>query len=237
MLKVGCCGFARGMKEYFDHFRLVEVQQTFYRLPQAKTALRWRQSAPADFEFALKAWQLITHPPSSPTYRRAGVSIPREREGDYGFFRPTAAVLEAWQRTREVAQALRARVVVFQCPARFVESPDNVANMRRFFTLAGGRDFIFAWEPRGEWHEATVRALCQELDLVHCVDPFQRASLHGHPRYFRLHGGPGYRHRYTDEELAWLAGEVGQHDTYVLFNNLGMFEDALRFQALLETQN
>jgi len=234
MIKVGCCGFARGMKEYFGHFSLVEVQQTFYRLPRAKTAQRWRQGAPHGFEFALKAWQLITHPPSSPTYRRAGVSIPKGREAEYGFFRPTTAVLEAWQRTREVAEVLGARVVVFQCPPRFVESPENLENMRRFFSMAGAREFLFAWEPRGQWGEATVRALCRELDLIHCVDPFQRCPLHGSPRYFRLHGGPGYRHLYSDEELAWLAGVVVEQDTYVLFNNLSMFEDALRFQYLLE---
>jgi len=233
MVKVGCCGFARGMRKCFDRFRLVEVQQTFYRLPQVKTARRWREEAPADFEFTVKAWQLITHPPSSPTYRRAGVSIPKEREGEYGFFRPTPAVMEAGQRTREVAEALRAGVVVFQCPACFVESPERLANMRRFFTLAGGRDFPFAWEPPGRWREATVRALCQELGLIHCVDPFVGPPLHGRPRYFRLHGGPGYRHRYSDEELARLATVVVEQDTYVLFNNLSMFEDALRFQAVL----
>ena len=231
MVKVGCCGFARGMREYFGRFKLVEVQQTFYRLPQAKTARRWREEAPADFEFTLKAWQLITHPPSSPTYRRAGVRIPEEREAEYGFFRPSQAVLEAWQRTREVAEALRAGVVVFQCPARFVESPDNLENMRHFFALVKDGDFLFAWEPRGQWSPATVRSLCQELGLLHCVDPFVGPPLHGHPRYFRLHGGPGYRHRYSDEELAWLARVAGEQDSYVLFNNLGMFDDALRFQA------
>jgi len=26
-VKVGCCGFAKGMKHYFSQFRLVEVQK------------------------------------------------------------------------------------------------------------------------------------------------------------------------------------------------------------------
>jgi len=33
-VKVGCCGFPRGMKRYFSQFRLVEVQQTFYKPPK-----------------------------------------------------------------------------------------------------------------------------------------------------------------------------------------------------------
>jgi len=55
-VKVGCCGFSGGMRNYFGHFRLVEVQQTFYKLPKLETALKWRSQAPADFEFTLKAW-------------------------------------------------------------------------------------------------------------------------------------------------------------------------------------
>ena len=37
MVSVGCCGFARGRSEYFAHFGLVEVQQTFYKPPQPDT--------------------------------------------------------------------------------------------------------------------------------------------------------------------------------------------------------
>ncbi len=231
--RVGCCGFVRRMGEYFSHFDLVEVQQTFYKLPKLETAVRWRGQAPNDFEFTLKAWQLITHPPSSPTYRKAGMKIPPEKEDCYGFFKLTEEVREAWERTREIALALRARVVVFQCPPRFSESQENVQNLRRFFREVERGDLRFVWEPRGNWQEETVRLLCQELDLIHCVDPFEgKKSLYGWPRYFRLHGGPGYRHSYTEEELRWLA-DLREGEAYFLFNNLSMFKDALRFKEIL----
>jgi uncharacterized protein YecE (DUF72 family) len=29
-LKAGCCGFAEAQNMYFEHFPLVEIQQTFY---------------------------------------------------------------------------------------------------------------------------------------------------------------------------------------------------------------
>jgi len=74
-IRLGCCGFARGMKNYFKKFEMVEVQQTFYQPPKIETALKWRKDAPDDFEFTLKAWQLITHTPRSPTYRRAKIEI------------------------------------------------------------------------------------------------------------------------------------------------------------------
>lgn len=37
VVKVGCCGFLQGMARYFQEFRLVEVQQTFYRPPHLNT--------------------------------------------------------------------------------------------------------------------------------------------------------------------------------------------------------
>ena len=88
-VKVGCCGFPRARSKYYDAFELVEVQKTFYKPPRLETARKWRAEAPSSFEFTLKAWQLITHHPSSPTYRKAGITVPPEERNRYGFFRPT----------------------------------------------------------------------------------------------------------------------------------------------------
>lgn len=183
-VKVGCCGFPRGMKDYFSQFRLVEVQQTFYKMPKLETAQRWRQQAPPDFEFTLKAWQLITHTPSSPTYRKAGIKIPSGAEEHYGFFRPSHEVKEAWEQTQQFAQALGARVIVFQCPPSFRETPENIDNIRRFFRSVKSTGFSFVWEPRGDWSDQTVKELCCELGLIHCVDPTVSVSLYGELGYF-----------------------------------------------------
>jgi uncharacterized protein YecE (DUF72 family) len=231
-VKVGCCGFPRRPEEYARHFLVVEVQQTFYRLPRLATAARWRARVPAAFEFTLKAWQLITHPPTSPTYRRLPRAIPARERGRYGFFAPTDEVRAAWAATAEIARALRATVVLFQCPASFTPERAHVTNLRRFFTAVPRDGLRFAWEPRGAWPAATVAALCRDLDLIHCVDPFAGASGHGHPWYYRLHGRGGYRYRYTDEDLRALR-EWGRGRGWVLFNNLSMWEDALRFQRLV----
>lgn len=231
--KVGCCGFPGGMERYFKEFKLVEVQQTFYKPPQTETARRWREKAPSDFEFSLKAWQLITHPPSSPTYRRAGLKIEPQKGKNLGFFKPTDEVFEAWKRTEEIAKTLNARVILFQCPPSFIQSEENITNIKAFFSRIK-RDFLFVWEPRGGWEEEAIRYLCQEMDLIHCVDPFLQSPLYGEVRYFRLHGGPGYRHRYTDAELRELKSKLGEGENYVLFNNIAMYEDAKRFRLLLE---
>jgi len=233
-VKVGCCGFAGRMEEYFSRFRLVEVQQTFYKMPKLETAHRWRQQAPADFEFTLKAWQLMTHPPASPTYRKAGITVPSGTEERYGFFRPSDEVHQAWEETRKFAQALEAKVILFQCPPSFKETPENIANMRRFFNSLKDTGYLLVWEPRGGWSESTIKALCSELGLVHCVDPLDKESLYGEPQYFRLHGGPRYRHHYSQEELEYLKDRVGDRESYVLFNNLNMYNDALAFDRLIK---
>jgi len=232
--KIGCCGFPGGRKGYFRQFQLVEVQQTFYKMPRLETAHKWRQEATADFEFTLKAWQLVTHLPSSPTYRKAAIKVPSGDEGLYGFFRPSDEVHQAWVATSKFAQVLEAKVILFQCPPSFKETQENIANIRGFFKSVKDSGFLFTWEPRGGWSEPTIKTLCSELGLVHCVDPMEKESLYGEPKYFRLHGGPRYQHQYTKEELEYLKVRLGDKETYVMFNNLNMHRDALAFQRLME---
>jgi uncharacterized protein YecE (DUF72 family) len=46
---------------YATRLPAVEVNNTFYRLPAARTLATWRAQVPADFRFAIKASQKITH--------------------------------------------------------------------------------------------------------------------------------------------------------------------------------
>lgn len=230
--RVGCCGFVVSQQMYFQHFRVVEIQNTFYQLPQLKTAERWRSTAPSDFEFTMKAWQLITHAPSSPTYRRLKEKIPPQKFENYGRFRPTQEVFAAWRRTATFASRLGASIVVFQCPASFRPTRENIANMRAFFSQVDREGLQFAWEPRGSWQETLIRQLCEDLQLIHCVDPFKNKPLFGDFHYFRLHGITGYSYRYSDGDMKRLKKWVEGKPSYLLFNNNWMKEDALRFMAL-----
>jgi uncharacterized protein YecE (DUF72 family) len=183
----------------------------------------------------MKAWQLITHTPSSPTYRRlkSGVS-PQERDL-YGSFRPTEQVQLAWERTRQIAALVDARVIVFQCPGSFLPTRENTRNLTAFFSDIDRDGRTLAWEPRGEeWRPEFVRDLCEANNLIHCVDPFKAKAVSGDGVYWRLHGRTGYRYRYTADDLKELraklrdcAGLPGPN--YVMFNNIYSREDALRF--------
>jgi uncharacterized protein YecE (DUF72 family) len=222
-----------GRSKYFQTFSSVEIDTSFYNLPKLDTAARWRAEAPAGFQFALKAWQVITHRSSSPTYKRTRIpASDLEYCGHFGF-NPT--IRWAWDQTFAVAKELGAFLVLFQCASSFRPTPDNIAGMRKFFERAKRGKFYMGWEPRGDWDSELVAGLCDELDLIHVVDPFQTLPARaGKTQYFRLHGLGGSRHRYTDEELHRLRQLCADRkQTYCMFNNIAMAADAQRFLRLL----
>jgi uncharacterized protein YecE (DUF72 family) len=234
MIKVGCCGFPVKRETYYQTLSVVEIQQTFYQLPRIETGKRWKEETPQNFEFTMKAWQLITHEPSSPTSRRLRMSIPEKKKKNYGFFKGTEEVEEVWQKTAEFARALGARKIVFQSPASFAPSESSIKNLRQFFEKRKANSFIFIWEPRGQWERLEAERVCKELGIVPCLDPFEGKPVRGDLLYTRLHGRKGYRYSYSETEMEELM-EKGKFypQTYFMFNNVNMYEDAQRMKILL----
>jgi len=227
IVKIGCCGFPVGMKKYFERFNVVEIQKTFYKIPEIKTVRKWREKAPKNFEFTLKANQIITHSLSSSTYRKMKI-----KPDNAGFFKNIEEVFDAYKKTREIGKILDTKIILFQCPPSFKQTDENIENMKNFFNSIS-RDFVFAWEPRGKWDEKTVKKTCKELGLVHCIDPFKNRQVYGDFGYFRLHGIDGYRYRYSDKELKKLT-QICKRNYYVFFNNVYMHEEALRFKGMIK---
>ena len=77
MVRVGCSGWQykhwRGsfypvelaQRQWFEHyasvFDTVEINNSFYRLPEAATFAAWAARAPRSFLFAVKASRFLTH--------------------------------------------------------------------------------------------------------------------------------------------------------------------------------
>ena len=238
MIRVGLCGFTMAIREYFETYRVLEVQQTFYEPPQRTTMLRWREQAGPSFEFTLKAWQLITHRTTSSTYKRLRTPLTKDELAGAGSFRPTPAVKRGWDVTLECARLLHATAILFQCPASFRPESENLASMRSFFgSIERPAGVRFLWEPRGpSWPDDTVRALCNELDLVHVVDPFVDRTTTPELTYWRLHGLGDSRRPYTDDELEKLPTMIdpAARTAYVMFNEVPRIGDSRRFLALLD---
>jgi uncharacterized protein YecE (DUF72 family) len=233
-VRVGLCGWTVSQASYVRRFPVLEVQHTFYEPPADAVLARWRTSVPTDFEFTIKAWQVVTHESSSPTYRRLKRPLSADARGQVGAFRTTPPVLAGWRRTLECARVLRATAVLLQCPRSFRPTVDNVDRMRRFLSHVERPAGRLLWEPRGEWPAQLLTDLCAELDLVHVVDPMQAETVTPDRTYYRLHGTTGSRHVHTDDELRRLRDLVdGRPSPYVMFNNLPRTGDAERFQAMI----
>jgi uncharacterized protein YecE (DUF72 family) len=235
-VKIGLCGFTIGAAAYVKQFEVVEVQQTFYDPPPPATLERWRANAPAPFEFTMKAWQVITHFGTSRTYRRLRRPFDERAKADAGGFRVNDTVLGAWETTVAASRILRATAILFQCPASFRETAENIESMRRFFaTIEREPGVRYLWEPRGPWSDDVVGTLCRELNLVHAVDPFIRPSHTPELLYWRLHGNKSHYASYSDAELEqlirWLPAP--DRECYVMFNNIPRVGDVRRFRRLL----
>jgi uncharacterized protein YecE (DUF72 family) len=234
-IKIGTCGFRLNKHEYSDVLKCVEVQHTFYQPPMIKTLEKWRDEIPENFEFTLKAWQLITHAGTSPTYKRLRKPLPEKQLEEAGFFRPTDTVQEGWETTLACADALKARTILFQCPAKFTQTDENISNLRNFFKNIDRGEKNFAWEPRGPWDDKIVKEICDDLDLWHVVDPYSARTVTPDRCYYRLHGRVRWRYTYEDgelEELVSLLPEEGL--SYVFFNNITMTDDAIRFEEIVK---
>lgn len=69
---------------YSNVFNTVEVNSTFYRLIDPRTARAWVKATPDDFEFAIKVWQKFTHPRM---FKKATGEEPTATQRDYDDFK------------------------------------------------------------------------------------------------------------------------------------------------------
>jgi uncharacterized protein YecE (DUF72 family) len=244
-IKIGCCGFPVSRKKYFTEYRLVELQNTFYNLPSIEWAMKIRGEAPEGFEFTVKAWQVITHPPKSPTWRKLREKPPGSIE-NYGWLKPTRENLEALKRVVEVSERLGSRIIILQTPATLPFSEESIEWINEFFDEARNiiGDIMLGWEPRGVWADQydVLKSILGKHGVIHVVDPYRRlpVSIPSGIVYFRLHGiGRGevnYRYKYglgDFRKLLEIIDKLEFREAYVLFNNVYMYNDSREFRKYL----
>ena len=221
-MRIGTCGwgffrpkqfgiqtYSSVLEAYSQLFDTVEVNYTFYRIPRESTAERWRKSVPENFVFTLKMFRGITH-----EKRFAGTE-------------------EETEKILRVANILKAPVILIQTPKSFKQTKDNEKKVLDYLSTLDKR-YRYALELRGwKWREVFS-------DWVWVTDPFAEKPPEQEEYYFRLHGKPPgtrmYHYRYTESDLRWLKEFVSSLDTekqWMFFNNVWMYEDALRFKAMV----
>lgn len=234
-IHIGCSGFPVSQARYFTRFETIEIASTFSQLPRKSTLEKWRREFPSSAQIALTVWQAITHPGTHAAIARMRPKIDPARMLRYGHFRDTPEVREALRRFEEVIDILKPKFLVFRTPSTFYPNADHLRDMYRFFKSLPRRGATRIWEPQGgAWDDRLLKKVCEDLGLVHGVNPLERASLSGGVHYYRLSGLSRYdrNYRYSETELAEVLDRCSGKPSYVFFENRSMWRDAQRLMAL-----
>jgi uncharacterized protein YecE (DUF72 family) len=191
----------RWLEAYAETFSVVEVNNSFYRLPERSTFERWRDRTPAGFTFAVKASRYLTH-------------VRRLREGEEGLRR-------LWDRAERLGSKLGP--VLFQLPPRF---PADVPRLREFVSRLP-TTMRAAWEFRDpSWMADEVLALLDEAGcaLVLADRPGFRGPMPvtGGWSYVRFHQGTTVGPDYRRDKLRRWAERIATlpaREVWAFFNN------------------
>jgi uncharacterized protein YecE (DUF72 family) len=186
---------------YARRFATVEVNNSFYRLPEAETFDHWRESSPTGFRFVVKASRYITH------VRR---------------LRDCREPLELfWRRASRLKEKLGP--VLIQLPPNFRVDLSRLEAFLR--VLPPGMRAAFEFR-EGSWRNEDVLALLDGAGAAWVLAdrPGWRVPviITGGWAYIRFHQGQPRRPSYTRQKLRRWAERIEgleARDTYVFFNN------------------
>ena len=195
---------ARWLEHYAGRFRTVEVNNAFYRLPEASTFAAWAQRTPDDFVVAVKASRYLTH-------------IRRLQE-------PAEPVARLLERARYLGPKLGP--VLLQLPPSLAADRKALAATLACFPA----DVRVAVEFRHDsWFTDDVRAVLEDGDVALCLadsprrrTPEWRTASWGYVRFHEGMGAPAPC--YTRSALGTWAGRLADlfgpaDDLYAYFNN------------------
>lgn len=241
MIKVGTCGFPISRKKYYKEFNVIELNNTFYSIPDIEWVKKIRNEAPENFEFAFKVFQGITHDVNSFTWKKSNIKNYKELKGKVGYLRNTKEVFEFWEKQEEIANILKAKIIVIQLPNSFKDTGENIKNAYNFFNSIS-KKYKIAIELRG-WSKENRERICKEFDLIDIVDiNIEEPVYDSDIKYYRLHGlHEGnkliYNYDYSKEELEGIKEKVlkyNKKETYVMFNNSMMYKNAKEFLEIIK---
>jgi uncharacterized protein YecE (DUF72 family) len=218
-IRIGCSGWqyqhwrgdfypvglpqSRWLEHYAERFDTVEINNTFYRLPDRATFAAWRRRAPSGFVYAVKASRFLTH-----------MKKLKDPEDPLRLF---------FSRATQLARSFGP--VLYQLPPRW---PVNLERFEHFLKALPRRrrHAIEFREP--SWYNDDVFALMRSRRVALCLHDMAGSESGrravGPFVYARFHGTQKYSGSYSDAELeawaSWLAEQAnGGAPIYAYFNN------------------
>jgi len=189
---------------YCKRFQSVEINNSFYQLPENGTLNKWKKTVPDDFQFAIKASRYITHMKK----------LKDPKESTKKFF--------------DAAETLGEKCgpVLFQLPPKFSYNGERLAN----FLDALPDGYRYAFEFRDwSWHNKEALQMLRDKEAAFCIfdldgDTTKKEVTAGFV-YIRLHGpDSAYQGSYNPQKLAGWAGAITAwlkkgYDVYCFFDN------------------
>ncbi|HEY4097803.1 MAG TPA: DUF72 domain-containing protein [Baekduia sp.] len=217
------CPQRRWLEHYAGRFDTVEVNSTFYRLPQRDAVAAWVRRTPDDFVFTVKASRYLTH-------------VKRLQDMSTG-------VERYYERIAPLSESAKMGPVLWQLPANFHRDDERLG--RALEHLPPGRHAFEFRHP--SWFVPDVLDLLRAAGVAltigdHPERPFQAHELTADFTIIRLHhGSRGRRGNYSETELrTWaerIAGWRRDAEVFVYCNNdwEGFApRNAARLKALLD---
>lgn len=190
---------------YAERFRIVEVNFTFYRLPEASAFRSWAEQSPADFLFDIKASKFLTH------------------------FKKLKDPEEPVERLMSRASELGAKLgpVLLQLPPNMHRNEDR---LDRALELLCQKARVAVEFRHDSWYTDSVREVLERRGAALCladrgarmITPEWRTADWG---YLRFHGGadapPGCYDRATLDARAEMTAALWgpEAEVHVFFNN------------------
>lgn len=189
---------------YAEHFPTVEINYSFYRLPEKSEFETWRKETPAGFHFAVKASRYITHMKKLKDPKEPLERLMTRAEGLEGKLGP----------------------ILFQFPASWHKNTERLSDFLKALKAYPRHRWAFEFR-HDSWLCEEIFHLLEEAKAALCIpihpDMPCEVRLTAKWSYFRFHAGR-YGVGFSNKELKEWSKRIedflrGGANVYAYFNN------------------
>ncbi|MGM0666980.1 MAG: DUF72 domain-containing protein [Bacteroidota bacterium] len=208
------------LEYYSQHFNSVEINNTFYKIPEKDTLKSWLEQTPPDFSFSLKGSRYITHMKKLKDCK--------------------THVKKFYKAIKPLEEKLGA--VLWQLPGNLHRNDEKI----EAFCKELDKTYTNVIEFRHiSWFKREIYDLLSSYGVTVCSlsapgDLLETLEVSSGKVYLRFHGKEEwYRYRYSEKELGQWSDKInksGAAVAYVYFNNdykAYAVENAIKMKELL----
>lgn len=205
------------LRVYSTAYNFVEVNSTYYRLPNLAAVGSWRNRVPTAFEFAVRCHRYIAE----------GSMLERDSRA--------TRIIDSMEK---ICRHLRASVLAVLIPKRVVEDKNLAPRLEAFLSSLNIGETKVAVEFRGAEPEDDVLSTLHESDAIHSVDvSTSNPKVGSATLYTRLFGpGEGNVYEFDDNELKDISAKASSpkfEKSILAFHGVRMYRDAARLNVYL----